>query len=326
MSTAIRNVLIAGATGSVGSPILDALLAESTFTVTILTRASSKASFPKGIPVIRVSDAFTVSELTSAFQNQDAVVVALTTSSVTKDGRDGLAFRLIDAAVAAGVKRFIPSEYGANNLDPRGRNLVPVYDIKGAMLEHLIAQSKASNGKLTWTSICCGSWLDWALDPAKSGNFLGIDVKAKTATIYDSGNARFAVTTSVNTGLAVARALKDADATANKQLFLADFITTTRQIIASLEKQTGERFSVVQKASGPEIKALRDKYDSGVFNAMFPILAMTFGADVDVGYDFEAEQEVWNSRLGLPKVELDQVVEEAIELANQTLGNAAHEP
>jgi nucleoside-diphosphate-sugar epimerase len=315
MSTTIKSVLIAGATGSVGTPILNALLAEPTFTITILSRASSKATFPPGIPVIKVSDAFTVSELTSAFQNQDAVIVALTTSSVTKDGRDGLAFRLIDAAVAAGVKRFIPSEFGANNLDPRARSLVPVYDIKGAMLEHLIAQSKASNGRLTWTSICCGSWLDWALDPAKSGNFLGIDVKARTATIYDSGNARFAITTSGNTGLAVARALKNADATANKQVFLADFITTTRQIIASLEKQTGAKFKVEQKESGPEMKALRAKYDAGDFNATFPILAMTFGADVDVGYDFENEQEVWNSRLGLPKVKLDEVVKEAIELA-----------
>jgi nucleoside-diphosphate-sugar epimerase len=315
MSTPIKNVLIAGATGSVGTPILSALLADPSFTVTILSRASSSATFPAGTPVIKVSDAFTLSELTSAFQNQDAVVVALTTSSVTKDGKDGLAFRLIDAAVAAGVKRFIPSEFGANNLDPRARNVVPVYDIKGAMLEHLIAQAKASNGKLTWTSICCGSWLDWALDPAKSGNFLGIDVKARRATVWDSGNARFAVTTSGNAGLAVARALKYADQTADKQVFLADFVTTTREIIASLEKKTGEMFEIEQKASGPAFKAFREKYDAGDFSATFPLLAMTFGADVDVGYDYEKEQEVWNSRLGLPKIELEEVVKESVELA-----------
>jgi nucleoside-diphosphate-sugar epimerase len=108
MSTTIKNVLIAGATGSVGLPILEALLAEPSFTVTILSRASSKAAFPPIIPVIRVSDDYTVAELTSAFKSQDAVIIALTTSSVTADGRDGLAIRLIDAAVAAGVKRFIP--------------------------------------------------------------------------------------------------------------------------------------------------------------------------------------------------------------------------
>lgn len=316
--SAIRNVLIAGATGSVGSTILTALLAEPSLNITILSRTSSRATFPPNIPVIKVSDAYTTSELTLAFASQDAIVIALTTSSVTKDGKDGLAFRLIDAAVAAGVKRFIPSEFGANNLDPRARNLVPVYDIKGAMLEYLIAASKATNGKLTWTSISCGSWLDWALDPSKSGNFLGIDVKARTATIYDSGNARFAVTTSGNTGLAVVRALKAEGETANKQVFLSDFVTTTREIIASLEKQTKEKFEIRHKESGSEIEMLRKKYDAGDFNATFPILAMSFGADVDVGYDFEKEQQVWNEKLGLPKVGLDEVVKEAIELAKRS--------
>ncbi|KAH7412086.1 hypothetical protein DE146DRAFT_265780 [Phaeosphaeria sp. MPI-PUGE-AT-0046c] len=318
MSTVIKNVLIAGATGSVGATILEALMAEPSFNVTILSRASSKATFPKDIPVIKISDAYTVEELTSAYQNQDAVVVALTTSSVTKDGRDGLAYRLIDAAVAAGVKRFIPSEFGTNNLDPRAQSVVPIYEIKGAMLKYLIEKAKASNGKLTWTSIACGSWLDWALNPAKSGNFFGMDVKAKKATVYDSGNARFAVTTSSNTGLAVVRSLKYADQTANKQVYLADFMATANQVLESLERQSGQKFEVTRKDSGPELKLLREKYDAGDFNATFPILAITFGADVDVAYDFEKEQEVWNGRLGLPKVTLDEVVKGAIDLAKSS--------
>jgi nucleoside-diphosphate-sugar epimerase len=317
MSITIKNVLIAGATGSVGLPILNALLAEPSFTVTILSRASSKATFLPNIPVIKISDDYTIAELTSAFKNQDAVIIALTTSFVTADGKDGLAIRLIDAAVAAGVKRFIPSEYGANNLDPRARSLIPIYDIKGAMLEYLIAKAEESNGKLTWTSISCGSWLDWALDPSKSGNFLGIDVKARKATVYDSGDARFAITTSVNTGLAVARALKYADLTANKQVFLADFVSTTNEIVASLEEQTGEEFEITHKDTASEIKVMREKYDAGNFNAAFPILAMSFGGDLDVGYDYEKEQEVWNEKLGLPKIGLGEVVKEAIELAHR---------
>jgi putative NADH-flavin reductase len=315
MSTAIKNVLIAGASGSVGLPILNALLDESSFNITILSRASSTATFPPDIPVIKVSDEHTVKELTSAVKNQDAVIIALTTSAVSADGKDGLAIRLIDAAVAAGVKRFIPSEFGANNLDPRARSLVSVYDIKGNMLEYLIAKANQSNGELTWTSISCGSWLDWALNPAKSGNFLGIDVKARTATVYDSGNARFAITTSRNAGLAVVRALVHAGMTANKQIFLNDFTGTTRDIVSSLEKQTGEKFKIAQKDSAVEIKALKEKFDGG---DLFPILAMSFGADIEIGYDFEKEQEIWNDKLGLPKVTLDEVVEEAIELAQRT--------
>jgi saccharopine dehydrogenase-like NADP-dependent oxidoreductase len=155
MSAPLKNIIIAGANGSVGAPILKALLTENSFNVTILTRASSSATFPAGIPVREVSDAFAVEELTEIFKGQDAVVVALATTSATLDD---VAFRIIDAAVAAGVKRLIPSEFGSNNLDPRARSLVPINDLKGNMLEYLIKRSKESNGALTWTSISCGSW------------------------------------------------------------------------------------------------------------------------------------------------------------------------
>ena len=315
MSSLIKNVIILGASGSVGTPILDALLAEPSFNVTIVSRASSSASFPSHIPIVKISDAFTTAELTEAFKGQDAVVVALSTSPVTAGGKDGLAFRLIDAALAAGVKRFIPSEFGANNLDPRARALVPTYDLKGGMLEYLIKACHDSHGKMTWSSICCGSWLDWALDPAKSGNFLGIDVKGRQATVYDSGNRRFAVTSSKNTGLAVARVLVYPESTANKQIFLCDFTVSTRQIVEALEVETKVNFHLEEKECGPEIKQFREKFEAGDLNATFRLLAISFGADVDVGYDFEAEQEIWNGKLGLPKVTLEEVVREAVDLA-----------
>ncbi|KAL1610707.1 hypothetical protein SLS60_002377 [Paraconiothyrium brasiliense] len=313
MTTPLKNIMILGATGSVGSPILTALLAEPAFAVTILTRASSSATFPQGIPVTSVSDAFTVSELTEAFRGQDAVVSAINTTAVTQDD---LAFRIIDAALAAGVKRLIPSEFGTNNLDPRATELVPVYALKGKMLRYLIQKAESSNGALTYTSISCGSWLDWALSPTASGNFLGIDVKGRKATIYDSGCSRFSVTTSSNTGLAVARILQSPEKTANKQIFLSDFVTTPREIVKALERQTGEKFEIEERASGPEIKAQKERFEKGVFEATYPLLAISFVGDVDVGYDFEREQKVWNGELGLPRRTLDEVVRGAVEVAS----------
>lgn len=318
MPSAIHNVLIAGATGSVGAPILAALLAEPTFQVTILSRETSSAKFPPEVPVIKVSDDYTLSELIAAFKGQDAVISALSTTPVTRDeGTSGLAYRLIEAALAAGVKRFIPSEFGANNLDPRPRGLVPVYDRKGAMLEYLIAacSSPANTYGMTWTSISCGSWLDWALDPKASGDFLGIDVAKRTAQVYDSGRSRFAVTTSHNTGLAVAKALLNAGITANKQVFLSDFTSSTLSVIEELERQTGQKWDLDWRDSAPEIAKLRLQFDAGDFNATYGLLALSFSADVDVGYDFEAEHELWNERLGLPKVRLEEVIAEAIKLA-----------
>lgn len=109
MSTQIKNVLITGVTGSVGTPILAALLNEPTFTVTILSRASSSAKLTPGVPVRTFSDAFAVAELTESFRGQDAVVSAITNSAVASGGRGGLAYRIIVAAIAVGVKRFIPA-------------------------------------------------------------------------------------------------------------------------------------------------------------------------------------------------------------------------
>lgn len=318
MSSTIHNVIIAGATGSVGGPVLTALLSEPYFKVTILTRRFSSAKFPSQVPVIKVSDEYTTEELVAAFQGQDAVISALSTTPVTRDeGRTGLAYRLIDTALAAGVRRFIPSEFGANNLDPRPRSLVPVYDRKGAMLEYLIAACPSQLDKpgMTWTSICCGSWLDWALDPGASGNFLGIDVAQRTARVWDSGLSRFAVTTSHNTGLAVVRALLQPDDTANKQIFLADFTTSVMAIVQELEHQTGLIWNLDHHDSAPAVATLRERFVSGDFDATYGLLALSFGADLGVGYDFEAEQDVWNKKLGLPNVSLEKVVADAIKLA-----------
>jgi len=137
---------------------LTALLNEPSFKVTILSRTSSTATFPLHLPVKRVSDSFTHEELTSAFRGQDAVINALSTGVTIQTD---LPFRLIDAAAAAGVKRFIPSEYGTNNLDPRARELVPVYDAKGKVLEYLMKKAAESAGRFTWTSVACGWWVDW---------------------------------------------------------------------------------------------------------------------------------------------------------------------
>lgn len=313
----IHKVLILGATGSVGLPILTALLSSPSLEITIGTRASSRATFPPGITVKTISDAFTTPELTSLFTGQDAIVVALSTAPVTAGGKDGLAFRLIDAALAAGVKRFIPSEFGANNLDLRARALVPTYDIKGDMLSYLIETCKKSQGRMTWSSICCGSWLDWALNPAQSGNFLGIDVKGRTARVWDSGNKKFAVTSSKNTGRAVAQVLLRAEETANQQIFLCDFMVSVREIVEALEKASGETFEVEERESKTEIERLKRKYEEGDASATFGLLALSFGADVDVGYDFPSEQQVWNEKLGLPKITLEELVEEAVELARR---------
>lgn len=80
------------------------LLKSGLFEITVLTRESSSHDFPSGVKVAKV-DYRNVESLTAALKGQDALVSAV--ASVAASGQRVL----IDAAVEAGVKRIIPSEY-----------------------------------------------------------------------------------------------------------------------------------------------------------------------------------------------------------------------
>ena len=96
----IKRVLHIGGSGRIGQPVLQALFANG-FDVTVATRLESQAVFPKHVLVVRV-DYSSRQALVDAFSGQDAVVLTVGVRTITSQ------YKFIDAAVAAGVKRFIP--------------------------------------------------------------------------------------------------------------------------------------------------------------------------------------------------------------------------
>lgn len=64
--------------------------------------------------------------------------------------------KLVDAAIAAGVKRFIPSEYGCNTADERIRKLVPVFVGKRKVVDYLISKEN----EISWTAVITGLFAD----------------------------------------------------------------------------------------------------------------------------------------------------------------------
>lgn len=91
------------ATGIIGSAIYQALLASpASFNITILTRPESKAKLPEGARVIR--RAYDDPALVDALRGYDAVVSAISGMATLSQ------ISLIDAAINAGVKKFMPAE------------------------------------------------------------------------------------------------------------------------------------------------------------------------------------------------------------------------
>lgn len=68
---------------------------------------------------------------------------------------------LVDAAIHAGVKRFIPSEFSASSQNETVLQLLPLFGQKNDLIKYL--KSKESSG-LTWSGIATSGLFDWVSD------------------------------------------------------------------------------------------------------------------------------------------------------------------
>ena len=98
-----------------------------------------------------VSDTYPEDEMVEAFKGKDAVVL---TTGHALGGRE---IAIVDAAIKAGVKRFIPSEFGSNSQNQGALQIFPMMGPKAKLIDYL--RSKESSG-ITWTAIATGLFLD----------------------------------------------------------------------------------------------------------------------------------------------------------------------
>ncbi|KAF2461303.1 NmrA-like family protein [Lineolata rhizophorae] len=299
-STPFKNILIVGAGGSLGSNLLQGLLAEPTFTVTALQRASSKSQLPASLPIITIPDDYPKEQLVATFTGRDVVVNAMTSTAV------GEQKRFIDAAMAAGVRHYVASEYGLNNLNPAARSLSPVFDEKGRIREYLMAQEGKS--AMTWTAIACGMWIKWSM----RHDFLGMHIPERRFVLWDEGRGKLSCTTMENTVLALRRALLKPDETANRCLYVSDFAISQAELFAEIERQAqGEKWTRETVNSEEYIRDAKKRYDHGDMKAVYDLIETGFVTGKYGGH-LEAENKLDNELLGLPKNSFEDVVKEGL--------------
>jgi putative NADH-flavin reductase len=130
---------------------MPALIASNKFNVSVLSRDPTKATFPSSVIVIAASYD-DVTSLAKVLEGQDAVVCALADDTFDQQ------MNLINASIKAGVKRYFPSEWGSNSLEPKSRGLMDVFDQKYKIIDYL--KEKQGNG-FSWTGITVGAFYDW---------------------------------------------------------------------------------------------------------------------------------------------------------------------
>ncbi|KAI1131058.1 hypothetical protein F5Y10DRAFT_234583 [Nemania abortiva] len=226
----------------------------------------------------------------------------MTTSSVSDQ------FRMVDAAIAAGVQRYVPSEYGLDNTRADAQALNSVFEKKGRVQEYL--RAKAGEGKIEWMSISCGMWLKWAM----AQDFLGMHVRERRFVFWDEGTGYFSCTTEENTAAGLLQALKVSEETKNMNVQLSDFAITQKQLLDAIERIQGVKYTTETVNSEELIKEKQAAARQGDIMATMVLIETGFVTGRFGGH-LEKEGVILNEKFGLPKRTIDEVVANALKSA-----------
>jgi len=292
-----KNVLLVGGSGDLGKHILSALLADSTFNVTVLSRTGSSSVFPLNVKVIKI-DYTDYDAIKKALIGQDVVISAVGGGGIF----DKLDLKLIEASVEVGVKWFIPSEFTGDISQPNFASL-PFSAPKVENIQLL----KKYESNLAHTFITTGGFLDWGFD----NGFLGYDIPNHTVTLYDEGKNLVSGTTLPSIGKAVVAVLHHPELTLNKRIYIADATFTQQEALALFEKYTGTKWTVKHVRTEDSYKQGGEYYAKGdLLNGIRAyILASVYNEQSASNFQGKTS----NKALGLETISLEQIIKEAVE-------------
>ncbi|KAG7122159.1 Oxidoreductase BOA1 like protein [Verticillium longisporum] len=291
-----ENVLLIGAGGNLRVPVLQAFLDAGRSKVSILTRKESKSLFPESVKVHK-ADYTNVTELQRSMEGQD-VVISMVTGLAAGDQNI-----LVDAAIAAGVKRFLPSEFGPPSRDAAFAALnQAILPLKTAAVDYL----KTKESQISWTSIVTGAFFDWALD----SGFIGFNILTRTVGLIDGGTTVFTASTLAYIAKAVLACLERPDETKNQYVFIGEFNVTQLEVLKTLEEVRGESWSVEHLKSEDVLASGERRTAEGDHMAIVEFTRA--GALGKRGLGDNRPWGLWDENLGLKRRSLDQAVRESV--------------
>lgn len=268
--------------------------------MTVFTRPGSSPTVPSGVKIVEVNYD-SVDDLAKNLNGQDAIVSTISPTPATAQTN------LIHAAVAAGVKRFLPSEFGSDLHNPLNR-AAPVYADKIEVQELL--SSLATEGKITYTVVFNGMFLDWGLQ-------VGIPVNAreKTAALHDGGERLYTTTTLAGVGKAVVGVLNHPEETKNRVVRVGEAVTTIKELLAlSQEIVGGEGWTITKPDTAKEAEKALVKIKQGVFTneTILPFIYRAIWGKENGGHFTTTDNELLGIK-ELDKEGLKKVIQDVVD-------------
>jgi hypothetical protein len=255
--------------------------------------------FSANVKVIKTD--YTKENLVPVLKGQDAVL-----SLLGSPGLGDAQLALIDAAAEAGVKRFIPSEFGHNTGSDKIVGLVPMFGGKRKFVERI-----KSHPSLSWTAVITGLFFDWGF---KRGTI--VDAKAGTATVWDDGETPFSTTNLSLIGQTLVKLLTDSAAyedSENKYIYLASHTITQNEVIAAAEKATGKRFEVTKVDGTQRVAEGKEKLSKGDLLGIRYLIAGVAFAKIngDALADYR-EFGIFNDKHGIKDLSVEEDVKNLV--------------
>ncbi|KAG9232619.1 putative isoflavone reductase like protein [Amylocarpus encephaloides] len=249
MSQTKENLLVFGATGYIGTYIIDKIVENKSSFGRIVVFTSPRTSKKKGGTVeklksegveVIVGDASKEAEVVKSYEGICTVVSAVGRTAIAEQ------IKWIDwAQQVPSVKWFFPSEYGTDiEYGPSSKDEPPHQQ----KLKVRAALRAASH--LVHTFVVTGPYAD-----SRNGTVLGIfppapelggfDVRLKNAILTGDGMGQISLTTLGDVGKLVVLALLHPEASKNRALRVNSFTATGHEILAEFERQIGgEKWTV----------------------------------------------------------------------------------
>jgi uncharacterized protein YbjT (DUF2867 family) len=273
-------VLVAGATGVLGSEIVRRLLAKGE-NVKAIVRFTSN---PDAVAALKKAGAETVvadlkdpSSLDIACKGADAVISSVTAVTTAKEGdsfaaTDGQGNKnLIDAAGRAGAKKFVFVSF-----DAKYSPAAPLADAKVDVEQHL--KESGLNYTILHPSLFCESWL---------GPMLFADPAAGTAKIYGDGNRKIRYITVADVAQLAIQSLTNPAANNAVIPFGGPEEITQREAVEVFEKTTGKKFDVTmipEEALEAQWRAAEDPFQK-TFAALMLGIARGYDSGMNPPFD-----------------------------------------
>ncbi|KAI8321879.1 NAD(P)-binding protein [Martensiomyces pterosporus] len=200
-------------------------------------------------------------DLISALTGQDAVLSTIGGEALLTQ------IKLVKAAEKAGVKYFVPSEFGSDINEAQNKE-VTLFDPKRAV------QAALKESSVSYIFVNNGFFSDYTIGP-----FLWWDVPNKSINIVGDGSAKNSFTSRADVAKYTIAVLKRAEEFKNQDVRFAGDTLSFNEWVALAEQESGSKFTVTNTPAA-EVRATvaKDKETTGGWTTIFEQLLLVLEA------------------------------------------------